>query len=49
MEIDILEKVIKYREEKEEKEAKVPPVITYPYGNKGKIPMEDLPQVIVAQ
>ena len=36
-------------EEKEAQETKVPSVVTYPYGNKGKIPMEDLPKVIVAQ
>ena len=49
MELDILEKVIKYREEKEAQEAKVPLVITYQDGNKGKSPMEDPPQVKVAQ
>ena len=43
MEIEILEKVRKYREDKEAQEAKVPPVITYPDGNKGKISMEDPP------
>ena len=49
MELDILEKVRKYREEKESQEAKVPPVITYPYGNMGKRPMEDPPHVIITQ
>ena len=49
MELKILEKVRKYRAEKEAQEAKFPPVITDPYGNKGKIPMEDPPQVKIAQ
>ena len=40
MELDILEKERKDKEEKEAQEAKVPSVITYPDGNKGKIPME---------
>ena len=43
MELEILEKVRKDREEKEAQEEKVPPIITYLYGNKGKIPMEDPP------
>ena len=43
MELEILEKVRKYREEKESQGEKFPPVITYLDGNKGKIPMEDHP------
>ena len=43
MELDILEKVRKHIEQKEAQEAKVPLVITYPVGDKGKIPTEDLP------
>ena len=49
MELDILEKERKDKEEKEAQEAKVPSVITYPDGNKGKIPMEYPPRVNIAQ
>ena len=49
MELNILEKVTKYRKEKKYPEAKFPLVITYPDGNKGKIPMEDPPQVNISQ
>ena len=49
MELDLLEKVRKGREEKEAQATKVPSVVTYPDGNKGKSPMEDLSQVNVAQ
>ena len=49
MELSILEKVRKDREGKEAHEAKGPLEITYPDGGKGKIPMEDIPQVTVAQ
>ena len=43
MELNLLEKVRKDMEEKEAQETKVPLVVTYPDGRKGKIPMEDLP------
>ena len=49
MELNILEKVTKYRKEKKYPEAKFPLVITYLDGNKDKIPMVDLPQVTIAQ
>ena len=41
MELDLLEKVRKDREEKEAQETKVPSVVTYPDGDKGKILIED--------
>ena len=43
MELNLLEKVRKDMEEKEAQETKVSSVVTYPDGNKGKIPMEYLP------
>ena len=43
MELEIIEKVRKDREEKEAQEEKVTSIITYPDGNKCKIPMEYLP------
>ena len=45
MELDIPKKIRKDSEEKEAHEENVPAVITYLDGNKGKIPMEDPPQV----
>ena len=49
MELHILEKIRKDREEKEDHEAIFPPLITYLDGNKGKIPMEDPPHVNITQ
>ena len=49
MEMDLLEKVRKDREEKEAQATKVLSIVTYTEGNKGKYPMQYLPQVIVSQ
>ena len=49
MEFHILEKIRKDREEKKSHEAIFPPLITYPDGNKGKIPMEYPPHVNISQ
>ena len=43
MELNLLEKVRKDREEEEAKATKVLSVVTYTEWNKGKYPMEDLP------
>ena len=48
MELNLLEKVRKDMEEKEAQETKVPSVVTYPDGNKGKIPMEYIPHLTVS-
>ena len=49
MEIDIQEKVIKYREEKEALAAKNVPMETDSATDKGKGPMEEIPQASVDQ
>ena len=49
MELDLLEKVKKEREENEAQQTKVLLVVTYTDENKGKDPMEDLPRVTVSQ
>ena len=43
MGLGLLEKVRNEMEDKEVQETKFPSMVTYPYGNKGKIPMEDPP------
>ena len=43
MELEILDKVRKDKEEKEAQESRVPPMITYPDGKRGKNPMQDPP------
>ena len=49
MEMDLLEKVRKGREEQEAQETKVLLVVTDTEGNKGKDPMQDLPEVTISQ
>ena len=49
MELDILEKVKKDREEKEAQQTKFLLVVTYTNGNKDKDHMEYLPRVTVSQ
>ena len=44
MELDLLEKVWKDREEQESQAKRVLSIVTYTKGNKGKAPMQDLPQ-----
>ena len=49
MELDLLEKVRKDREEQEAQSTKVLLVVSDTKGNKGKYPMQDLPEVMVSQ
>ena len=49
MKLDLLEKIIKDREEKESQVTKVPSVVTYPNDNKGKFPMQYLSQVTATE
>ena len=49
MQMDLLEKMRKDREEEESQEIKVPSMETHTDGNKGKCPMEHLLEVTISQ
>ena len=49
MELDLLEKARKDRDKQEAQATKVLLVVTDTEGNKGKAPMQDLPEVTISQ